>query len=114
MYGEFNSPRDIISVRGKRETDPNKEYYESDFTVPSDKSNLHDRQRRATRFYRAASSTAVPPPLIELGNSNKTDVCESKTEVVTPYWASNSAGQIRAIVNTQHFEQAIYQEMCQP
>lgn len=31
---------------------------------------------------------------------------------MTPYWASNSAGKIRAIVNTQHFEQAIHQEVC--
>lgn len=40
------------------------------------------------------------------------DACESKIEIVTPYWASNSAGKIRAIVNTQHFEQAIHQEIC--
>lgn len=40
------------------------------------------------------------------------DACESKIEIVTPYWASNSAGKIRAIVNTQHFEQAIHQEVC--
>ena len=40
------------------------------------------------------------------------DSCESKIEVVTPYWASNSAGKIRAIVNTEHFEQAIHQEIC--
>lgn len=40
------------------------------------------------------------------------DACESKVEIVTPYWASNSAGKLRAIVNTQHFEQAIHQEIC--
>lgn len=43
---------------------------------------------------------------------NRLDACESKIEIVTPYWASNSAGKIRAIVNTQHFEQAIHQEVC--
>lgn len=42
----------------------------------------------------------------------RVDACESKIEIVTPYWASNSAGKIRAIVNTQHFEQAIHQEVC--
>lgn len=42
----------------------------------------------------------------------RVDACESKVEIVTPYWASNSAGKIRAIVNTQHFEQAIHQEVC--
>ncbi|CAH1108478.1 unnamed protein product [Psylliodes chrysocephalus] len=44
--------------------------------------------------------------------SGRIDTCESKIEIVTPYWASNSAGKIRAIVNTQHFEQAIHQEVC--
>ncbi|KAF7284149.1 hypothetical protein GWI33_022506 [Rhynchophorus ferrugineus] len=45
-------------------------------------------------------------------DSGRIDACESKLEIVTPYWASNSAGKIRAIVNTQHFEQAIHQEVC--
>ncbi|XP_003398592.1 protein spaetzle 3 [Bombus affinis] len=45
-------------------------------------------------------------------DSGRIDACESKVEIVTPYWASNSAGKIRAIVNTQHFEQAIHQEVC--
>ncbi|XP_030762445.1 protein spaetzle 3-like [Sitophilus oryzae] len=45
-------------------------------------------------------------------DSGRVDACESKLEIVTPYWASNSAGKIRAIVNTQHFEQAIHQEVC--
>ncbi|CAD1472380.1 unnamed protein product, partial [Heterotrigona itama] len=45
-------------------------------------------------------------------DSGRVDACESKVEIVTPYWASNSAGKIRAIVNTQHFEQAIHQEVC--
>ncbi|XP_054267606.1 protein spaetzle 3-like [Macrosteles quadrilineatus] len=45
-------------------------------------------------------------------DSGRMDACESKVEIVTPYWAANSAGKIRAIVNTQHFEQAIHQEVC--
>ncbi|GBP15876.1 Protein spaetzle 3 [Eumeta japonica] len=40
------------------------------------------------------------------------DACESKTEIMTPYWALNSARKVRAIVNTMHFEQAIHQEVC--
>ncbi|XP_044760678.1 protein spaetzle 3 [Coccinella septempunctata] len=44
--------------------------------------------------------------------TGKVDACQSKVEIITPYWASNSAGKIRAIVNTQHFEQAIHQETC--
>ena len=49
---------------------------------------------------------------LTLGFVFSVDACESKVEIVTPYWASNSAGKIRAIVNTQHFEQAIHQEVC--
>lgn len=42
----------------------------------------------------------------------RVDACQSKVEIVTPYWAANSAGKVRAIVNTQHFEQAVHQEVC--
>ncbi|XP_055713594.1 protein spaetzle 3 [Phlebotomus papatasi] len=53
-----------------------------------------------------------PGPTNANDSSGRLDVCESKVEIVAPYWASNSAGKIRAIVNTQHFEQAIHQEVC--
>lgn len=43
---------------------------------------------------------------------NKFDVCESRIEVTTPYWATNSEGKVRAIVNDKTFEQAIHQEIC--
>jgi len=42
----------------------------------------------------------------------KEDVCESKVEVVTPFWASNSNGKVRAVLNNKEFEQAIHQEIC--
>jgi len=45
-------------------------------------------------------------------NRNKEDVCQSKIEVTTPYWASNSNGKVRAIMNNEQFEQAIHQEIC--
>ncbi|XP_037078648.1 protein spaetzle 3-like isoform X1 [Pollicipes pollicipes] len=53
-----------------------------------------------------------PPPKIEKGSKHLVDSCESKIELVTPYWAANSAGKIRAVVNTKHFPQAIHQEIC--
>ncbi|GAB0091806.1 Protein spaetzle 3 [Sergentomyia squamirostris] len=53
-----------------------------------------------------------PGPTNANDSSGRLDICESKVEIVAPYWASNSAGKIRAIVNTQHFEQAIHQEVC--
>jgi len=43
---------------------------------------------------------------------NKFDVCESRVEVTTPFWATNSKGKVRAIVNDKTFEQAIHQEIC--
>ncbi|XP_022244401.1 protein spaetzle 3-like [Limulus polyphemus] len=60
-----------------------------------------------TRSERAATPTS------ESTSSNKIDACESAVEILTPYWASNSAGKIRAVVNTQHLQQAIQQEVCQ-
>jgi len=45
-------------------------------------------------------------------NSNKMDVCESKIEVVTPFWSVNSNGKVRAVLNNKEFEQAIHQEIC--
>jgi len=45
-------------------------------------------------------------------DNTKADVCESKVEVTTPFWASNSNGKVRAIVNNDQFEQAIHQEIC--
>jgi hypothetical protein len=39
-------------------------------------------------------------------------VCESKVEIVTPFWGTNSNGKVRAILNNKEFEQAIHQEIC--
>ena len=45
-------------------------------------------------------------------DSSKSDVCESEAEILQPFWASNSNGKIRAILNNKQFEQAIHQEVC--
>lgn len=66
-----------------------------------DGKTIHVRSKRASPKNSFSSST------------NKVDACESVVEIVTPYWASNSAGKLRAIVNTQHLQQAIHQEVCQ-
>ena len=57
-------------------------------------------------------------------------MCESKVEVTSPFWASNSNGKVmimiivivmtvmmmiakvRAILNNKEFEQAVHQEIC--
>jgi hypothetical protein len=40
------------------------------------------------------------------------DVCQSRVEIVTPYWATNSNDKVRAILNNDQFGQAIHQEIC--
>lgn len=63
------------------------------------------------RHVRQAANTQLPDPQ-SVNNTGRVDACESKTEIMTPYWALNSARKLRAIVNTMHFEQAIHQETC--
>ncbi|CAG0914618.1 unnamed protein product [Notodromas monacha] len=124
MYGEFSSPAEFFSFRGKRDSGPYEEFFASDIgqnsSSPDDFHQKFTNVDEIMRVRRATSPTSGPsasgqasaPPAINT-DSSRVDACQSKTEVVTPYWASNSAGKIRAIVNTQHFEQAIYQEICQ-
>ncbi|CAH1406280.1 unnamed protein product [Nezara viridula] len=85
MYGEFETGGDYGP--------PGQEVYEEDART--------ERGRRQ-----------VPRPGNQTSDTGRVDACQSKIEIVTPYWAANSAGKIRAIVNTQHFEQAIHQEVC--
>nr|XP_022917013.1 protein spaetzle 3 isoform X2 [Onthophagus taurus] len=44
--------------------------------------------------------------------SGRIDACESRREVISPFWLNNTQGSLRAIVNTQGFEQSIDQEVC--
>lgn len=91
--------------------------------VPEDIDSDHEPDRGETYFgklrNKRQSTNRSPKPPFNNNNAGQSgsstgrlDACESKIEIVTPYWASNSAGKIRAIVNTQHFEQAIHQEIC--
>jgi len=72
-------------------------------TFDNDRSNnsLNNRDKRQADY---------PGPTES--KNDKEDVCQSSVELVTPYWASNSNGKIRAIVNNNEFEQAIHQELC--
>ncbi|KAJ2945554.1 hypothetical protein O0L34_g374 [Tuta absoluta] len=63
------------------------------------------------RHVRQAGSPNLPDPQ-SVNSTGRVDACESKTEIMTPYWALNSGRKLRAIVNTMHFEQAIHQEVC--
>ena len=52
------------------------------------------------------------PDLNTNTDTARSDVCESEAEILQPYWASNSNGKVRAILNNEQFEQAIHQEVC--
>ena len=41
-------------------------------------------------------------------DKSRADVCESEVEVETPFWAVNSEGKLRAILNNKEFEQAVH------
>jgi len=69
--------------------------------------NKNGGNKTDSRIRRQAEIPEIPEE-----DKTKSDVCESKVEVVTPYWASNSNGKVRAILNNEQFEQAIHQEIC--
>lgn len=49
----------------------------------------------------------------QVSNSQKyVDACQSKMEVLTPYYATNSKGKLRTIVNSELMQQAIQVETC--
>ncbi|CAH0564696.1 unnamed protein product [Brassicogethes aeneus] len=109
MYGEFDMippPGPYPSGPGpetpsrkyKRATKPGVPDLHFDPESPTEK-------LRSARNFRSNQSNHYQ-------ETGRVDACDSKMEIKTPYWASNSAGKIRAIVNTQHFEQAIHQEVC--
>ncbi|KAK9504923.1 hypothetical protein O3M35_009090 [Rhynocoris fuscipes] len=115
MYGEFTS--------SPESGPPGQEVYESDrnrrnglstsSTAYSDGGNSYfNKPRPARQTNNGAGSGIRAPNTNTTSDTGRVDACQSKVEIVTPYWAANSAGKVRAIVNTQHFEQAIHQEVC--
>ncbi|CAD6234682.1 GSCOCG00002051001-RA-CDS [Cotesia congregata] len=116
MYGDFETDKDhgpgtssSAKRRKRRSFDPD---------LPDGGPSLGRKNIEDSKYVRGGDSyfehirNPRQLPKNNHSDSGRLDVCESKTEVVTPYWASNSAGKIRAVVNTQHFEQAIHQEVC--
>merc|ERR1712130_99831 len=77
------------------------EVFEEESIPQKDNSTVSERQKRQAEF----------PGAPEQDNT-KSDVCESKVEVTSPFWASNSNGKVRAILNNKEFEQAVHQEIC--
>lgn len=104
MYGEFDmQPTYAPRTKRKRSTKPGVPDLHFDPGDPprGNGESFFAQLRKPRQSFRNNQS-----------ESGKVDACQSKVEIITPYWASNSAGKIRAIVNTQHFEQAIHQETC--
>jgi hypothetical protein len=90
-----------FNVTGE-EKDVMKELMESAMRAERKEQDLKRRPKRQAGF----------PGATRRKNRDKIDVCASRVEVTTPYWATNSKGKVRAIVNNKQFEQAVHQEIC--
>ncbi|XP_071538394.1 protein spaetzle 3-like isoform X2 [Panulirus ornatus] len=80
--------------------------------VPELHQEYHTDDPRGESFFNLIRNKRQSFPGNANSNSDRVDSCESKVEIVTPYWANNSAGKVRAIINTNEFSQAIHQEVC--
>jgi len=120
MYGVLQEPRTVTTVRVvrtlKQETRFRRDVLEGTFDelieaddFLAERSSAAGNETYADRQKRQADFPGNPSGG-EKGE--KEDVCQSKVEIVTPYWASNSNGKVRAILNNKEFEQAIHQEIC--
>jgi len=118
MYGVLQEPRTVTTVRVvrtlKQETRFRRDVLEGTLDELEEVEQFEDRKSSAAgnetssgRVRRQADFPGKPSE-----QSGVEDVCQSKVEIVTPYWASNSNGKVRAILNNKEFEQAIHQEIC--
>jgi len=139
MYGELQEPRTvtkttvrIVRTYGTKSyiaaplsskktfQRPRRNVLEGTWNEMIDSLNNNDEDREietkaggndtdSTRFKRQADFPGAPE---QNQDNTKEDVCESKVEITSPYWATNSNGKVRAILNNKEFEQAIHQEIC--
>ena len=65
-------------------------------------------ERNGTSSERVRRQSGFPGADNDKTDKTKADVCESKVEVETPFWAVNSEGKLRAILNNKEFEQAVH------
>eukprot|EP00092_Neocalanus_flemingeri_P029572 GFUD01032118.1.p1 GENE.GFUD01032118.1~~GFUD01032118.1.p1 ORF type:complete len:263 (-),score=63.12 GFUD01032118.1:319-1107(-) len=130
MYGEQQVPRTarsytvskplvnkqsdaVIFPRTRREVlegtmDEMRENIEEELAVNKEKRSAGN----GTASARARRQADFPGTPSGAAGSGKEDVCQSTVEIVTPYWASNSNGKVRAILHNKEFDQRIYQEIC--
>ncbi|XP_063600284.1 protein spaetzle 3-like [Penaeus indicus] len=118
MYGEFLDNFDTIqqsiqqSQSGGRTFRTGRSAESFADQIPELMMDYHSDDQRGESFFSHIRSKRQSLPGSINTNPDRADSCESKTEIVTPYWANNSAGKVRAIVNTNEFSQAIHQEVC--
>jgi len=123
MYGELQQPRTVTTVRVVRTFKDSTSRFRRDVLegtleemMDNEEEEIVDKEKRSagngTASARARRQTDFPGTPSANTSSGKEDVCQSKVEIVTPYWASNSNGKVRAVLNNKEFEQAIHQEIC--
>lgn len=123
MYGELQEPRRPVTrttVRVVRKFSDSNRYRRDVLEGTLDEMMDIDYQESGKRWDDTSNNTdservkrqSSEFPGVPDSNDSKEDVCQSQIEIVTPYWASNSNGKVRAIMNNKEFEQAIHQEIC--
>jgi len=120
MYGVLQEPRTVTTVRVvrtlKQETRFRRDVLEGTLDELIEEDEFLEERRSAggneTSSERQRRQADFPGKPAGGEKGGKEDVCQSKVEIVTPYWASNSNGKVRAILNNKEFEQAIHQEIC--
>jgi len=125
MYGELQEPKTITTVRVVRtfKKSSTTSRFRRDVLEGTleemldddndDENNMFARDDgNGTQSERVKRQADFPGTPANKDTSGKEDVCQSQVEIVTPYWASNSNGKVRAVLNNKEFEQAIHQEIC--
>merc|ERR1719427_425990 len=110
MYGELQEPRTVTTVRVVRTFKQTSSRFRRDVLEGTLEELIEDteEEKHSEEKHFPGNETVSE----KNKKSGKEDVCQSKIEIVTPYWASNSNGKVRAILNNKEFEQAIHQEIC--
>lgn len=73
-----------------------------------DTNSLYHKQHDKNYLYRNKRSLTTTA-----SNHNQlVDACQSKMEIITPYYATNSKGKVRTVVNSELMQQAIQIETC--
>lgn len=104
----------VLLINSAQATQTNQQ--ESNFRDPLvwDSNTLYDSNKESnivhlsvTRKKRSPSSASS-----QQNSQQVVDACQSKMEVITPYYATNSKGKLRTIVNSELMQQAIQVENC--